>query len=204
MTRVQHMEAAPLGATRFIKMACDIKCSGTEVTMYEIESKNSSDEQETPQWLGWESNRKAASSLLVKLLDAFSEPEFQAQLQTLIMAARKSEHSKQPKVVPGRAALIRKAREAVFSEFEMMCEARMCKMIAPCVADEEISYQLAIIDELLALSPNASMDYVKLVCDYQDSTNKTTKTTSSLAFTRLSDHLAFYGKASERSEKLDW
>jgi hypothetical protein len=202
MTFGQHMEAAPLEATHFIEMACDIKCSGTEVTMYEIESKNSSDKDKAPTWLGWESTRKAASSLLVKLCDAFSEPEFQAQLQTLIVAARKSEHSKQPKAVPGRAALIRKARAAVFSEYEMMCETRMCKMIAPFVADEEISYHLAIIDELLALSPNVSIDYVKLVCDYQDSVNKTAS--SPLQFTRLSDRLAFYGKASERNEKSDW
>eukprot|EP00427_Karlodinium_veneficum_P030566 CAMPEP_0169194102 /NCGR_PEP_ID=MMETSP1016-20121227/6521_1 /TAXON_ID=342587 /ORGANISM="Karlodinium micrum, Strain CCMP2283" /LENGTH=233 /DNA_ID=CAMNT_0009270591 /DNA_START=40 /DNA_END=742 /DNA_ORIENTATION=- len=199
-----------------LAVQCDARWAAT-VNSDSDEWKHRSDVDTTQAWLGWEVEKDLASSLLVKLLDAFSEPAFQARLQALILAARKSDNSKRPKIVPGRAALIQKVHanvfsdlkdaaliqkvhENVFSDFEGMCEIRMCKMIAPFVAEEEISYQLSLIDELLALAPNVSIDYVKLVCESSSSastntsssfpTSKSTTTpSSSLPFSEDHDHL---------------
>mmetsp|Transcript_54904 Transcript_54904/g.86912 ORF Transcript_54904/g.86912 Transcript_54904/m.86912 type:complete len:217 (+) Transcript_54904:85-735(+) len=182
-----------------LAVQCDARWAAT-VNSDSDEWKHRSDVDTTQAWLGWEVEKDLASSLLVKLLDAFSEPAFQARLQALILAARKSDNSKRPKIVPGRAALIQKVHANVFSDFEGMCEIRMCKMIAPFVAEEEISYQLSLIDELLALAPNVSIDYVKLVCESSSSastntsssfpTSKSTTTpSSSLPFSEDHDHL---------------
>jgi hypothetical protein len=114
--------------------------------------------------VGWRREKVAYSVVLALLSDlvaGFSKPNFQRELQKLLIDARmlRKQNGGVRKIVPGRCALCQAVEDKAMAAAGYP-KAIAWQVIAAFSHEEKVLRQLSVLDELLALPPNSYFNAV--------------------------------------------